>query len=67
VAIASSSRHDRCQGQRATTEQSALETKIDNMVALIIALSRVIAGAGLGSVYNMRAKAGGEASISRSV
>jgi hypothetical protein len=37
------------------------------MVALIIALSRVITGAGMGSVYNARAKVGGAASIIRSI
>jgi hypothetical protein len=37
------------------------------MVALIIALSPVIAGAGMGSVYAVRAKVGGEASIIRSL
>jgi hypothetical protein len=37
------------------------------MVALIIALSRVIAGAGMGSVYNAPAKVAGEASIVRSI
>jgi phage terminase large subunit-like protein len=41
--------------------------KIDGMVALIIALSRVIAGAGMGSVYNARTKAAGDASIIRSL
>jgi phage terminase large subunit-like protein len=41
--------------------------KIDGMGALIIALSRVIAGAAIGSVYNACAKVGGEASIIRSL
>jgi hypothetical protein len=40
--------------------------KIDGMVALIIVLSRVIVGPGMGSVYNARAKAGGEARLFRS-
>jgi hypothetical protein len=37
------------------------------MVVLIIALSRVIAGAGMGLVYNAPAKLGDEASIIRSL
>jgi phage terminase large subunit-like protein len=41
--------------------------RIAGMVALIIALSRMIAGAGMGSVYNTRVKAGDEASTIRSI
>jgi phage terminase large subunit-like protein len=37
--------------------------KIDGIVALIIALSRVIAGAGLGSGYDARIRAGAESII----
>jgi phage terminase large subunit-like protein len=37
--------------------------KIDGIVALIIALSRVIAGAGIGSGYDARIRAGAESII----